>query len=475
MASLLDAYIARNPQLGGLLGGGGGPQGPAPAAGIPAPQVQAQAQAPQGVPPAPQGPQGAPGGPQGGPEQMAAMQQQAAQQQQMKLQEVFQAAGRAVAPMKGQEQSRIDTRETLLYAGLSLLGGGGQTTFAQAIATGVLAGRQAAVANEAAKRQEIALQERAQRYMNVFGDEPLTRSRVDQAIQVATISGDTDTLKVLKDIQGQMPSDAEMAERTSLEGPDGKLYFTDKQGNLFLPDGEQVFEQPKYTPPDDKQLTTMDDGSGKPIKVLVNMADGTFEKVGDDYVNPRNPYEGAFTKDIMVDGEVHTLYYNQAGQVIRDLGSAKAGGTQGSQSALMKANALAAELEGLKSIIGDDYSGLPRIYSDKVPRWAQSEKTQRFHDGAGAIGSMVLNLRSGATATEQEFGRIMQANLPAPGDKAKTIEAKYKRIERIITEFHAGGLEAVRQYGAVDEDEPPPALPEGALGNTVDMINQLGG
>lgn len=110
------------------------------------------------------------------------------------------------------------------------------------------------------------------------------------------------------------------------------------------------------------------------------------------------------------------------------------------------ARSMRAELATLQDVLE---RGNPGRIERLKPNEFKSEDAQRFEAAANAIAGIALKARSGATATEQEFGRIVSENIPRPGDSQKVIDEKIARINRAIANLEA---QATGQLPASDVD-----------------------
>ena len=470
MPSLLDLYAQRNPSLGGLLQQPQTPQTPEPmppAGG--AGGLFAGAQLPR-----PGGPQGGLMG-RGGPpqpqqQQQQAAQQQAAQEQQSNLMRALRIQSeRAAAP-----DQKLDGRETLINTGLALLssGPGRNVSYGQALAAGLMAGRQAAAQNNQARQMEAAAQQRSQQYLSVLGEGELNRSKIDDAIKIAVIRGDEDALGVFRDLRKQLGDEAKVLERTKVDLPNGSFGFADKLGRLFSVDGNQMSDQDiQDLPPAPVEakweLRTLGEGAGAAM-VRVDTNSGVAYEVGSNRLmdpqeirqaiasrNPRAPILRTYVRE---DGTELEAMYDERGRKIPGtemiVGRPEAGKAKGDNA---RVQLIQQDVDAMRDIFDefgyDSFEGFMGKFSGPVDRVAQAfdintameEPLQKFNIHANNVLSLILQERSGATVSDAEYQRLAAVLRPQPGDAEATVRAKIQQVERIMEGYRDQGSDAVTQ------------------------------
>lgn len=321
-------------------------------------------------------------------------------------------------PNLSPEENAAIKRQAIINAGLvSLMS---QAPGLGGVAEGALAGQRFA-----AGERDFALQ-RAEQARAQLSEQEVQRRRDE----VGRLLSDGATFESVDDAIGEIIAvDPEMAKslvslRSQLETPDtdppkfspvedsqGNVIgsMNEQSGEFFGVGGERLDELPRaarvVTPNFD--LVEGEDADGNPAFFRINVDSGTIA-----------PVEG-----VRPPGKPPTAAQLQAASSARSVGA---------ELAIVRETVDAAR-------------------SLKVPINALTgTDRQRFDTAAGSLAAIALKLQSGATATEQEFGRVIAANIPRFGDAEETINEKLGRMDRMMKSFEAqAGKEALNRVDAV--------------------------
>lgn len=254
MPNLLELMVARNnPRLAGILGGGGG-AGASPLAagvlgpgaapeppsllnggGVPVPQRTAQAR-PQvvpspGPPPRPVESQREPGPGEKGLSTFARL-----------------FVGESIEGLTKREQEGL-RRQSMITAGLYMLGADPDMNLGQALSMGVLLGRQAAQQSAGALLDEKAAQRKAAQYRRVFdnSDSDMTElEKWQEARRIAVKRGELDSVKVFNDVISELRQTEDGEASRKFKVVNGVPVFVDEaKGRVFDISGELIHEAPK--------------------------------------------------------------------------------------------------------------------------------------------------------------------------------------------------------------------------------------
>ena len=437
---LVRGLLSQGKQKGNLTGVGGlsnltgvqaAPPTPAPTPPLPQPASSPPPGSPSNL--GPSGSVGAPGA--------------------VDIRQLFEQAGFLMSD-SGRKRPALDARETLVMTGLALLGGGRNATFGQALATGIMAGRQAAANTAALQAVEVAAQQRTQRYLTVFGEGPLTRSSVDNAIKLATIEGDDDALRVLADLREQLP-DGKEPERTFRQLETGESVFTDETGAVFNADGTRVtaadlemFRERGVKPDSEITIRNGRAFAMDPDTLKFRDAQG---RVHDSLPQEATPAVRP-SRVTMEDEQGNTISVMEdpfTGQTIPNTERlVKRADTSVDAEAQLTAQILNRELGIINELLGDDPSTpeveLPGadefralgarfgLINSMKPERFRSSELQQLNAAVGNIARVVIRQTSGTAASDRERESILEIIAPKPGNTRETVLAKLARVQHMI-------------------------------------------
>lgn len=309
-----------------------------------------------------------------------------------------------VPPGLTKAQSSALRSNALIVSGLTMLASSGDpdVSFGQALALGILSARARAAETAGALLDEQRAHQRIFERNQTLNNPNLTEiERWEELRRQAVATGDTESAKIANDVLDDLRDlDHGQAERKFVQLQDGTPAFADPSGKLFGIDGEEITD---FTP------------QGAQFETRV------VDRVGPDGVARRF--------EVLPTGEEREL-----GIVGRPAPQGPAQPKPGQIEAAGTARSMRAELATLQEVLE---RGNPGRLERLAPNEFKGEDTQRFEAAANAIAGVALKARSGATATEQEFGRIVSENIPKPGDSQRVIDEKIARINRAIENLEA--------------------------------------
>jgi hypothetical protein len=176
-------------------------------------------------------------------------------------------AGDALEGLSPETRERVK-RDAILTAGLSILVANGQgmtlgmsrPSLGSVVASGVLAGRQAAAESAGQVMDEQARQQRLASYAEFLGDADMSsRETWEQMARIALIQGDNDVVKLSREMLAEMPDTSEAGwEFQELKGENGASFGT------FLVDNDNQLRDP-FTREIISQRPTLRPDRSKPV------------------------------------------------------------------------------------------------------------------------------------------------------------------------------------------------------------------